>query len=103
MAVEELRRWTEPHAKQQTEQEEAASRREVERQQDAAVRAFADDVRGLRERFLELHALENAQEWGRRSEPCLAALFELFDLEPRVAYSLATEQITTPARRSAIR
>ncbi|MEX1046377.1 MAG: restriction endonuclease [Actinomycetota bacterium] len=92
-AVEELRRWTEPYLKQLTDQEEAASRQQMERQQHAAIRAFADDLGGLRDQFLELNSLEDAQERGQRFEKFVASLFELFDLEPRLAYSLSTEQI----------
>ena len=44
--------------------------------------------------FLALHASEDSpQERGRRFERFLTSLFELFDLEPRLAYSLEAEQI----------
>jgi hypothetical protein len=93
-AVEELRRWTEPFVRDQSEQQEAAARREVAVQQAAALREFTDDLRGLEAEFLAMHASDGSpQDRGRRFQTFLTALFELFDLEPRLAYSLGSEQI----------
>jgi hypothetical protein len=92
-AVAELRRWTAPFADQLDEQQEAASRRESSEQQAAALRAFADDLRVIKDEFYALHASDQPQDRGRRFERFVASLFELFDLEPRLAYSLESEQI----------
>lgn len=93
-AVDELGRWTEPYVRDQTEQQEAAARRETAVQQAAALREFTDDLRALEAEFLAMHASdESPQDRGRRFQDFLTALFELFDLEPRLAYSLESEQI----------
>jgi hypothetical protein len=70
------------------------ARREVAVQQAAALRKFTDDLRALEAEFLAMHASEESpQDRGRRFQDFLTALFELFDLEPRLAYSLQSEQI----------
>lgn len=63
-------------------------------QQAAALREFTDDLRALEAEFLAMHASdESPQDRGRRFQDFLTALFELFDLEPRLAYSLESEEI----------
>jgi len=47
----------------------------------------------LRTRFLELQTMDDRHERGRQLEKLLNDLFNLFDLHPRAAYSLAHEQI----------
>lgn len=61
--------------------------------QEAALRRFDDDVRSLRERFLALESSTRPHERGYALERLLADLFELFDMEPRLAYSANDEQI----------
>ncbi len=78
----------------------AASREAVRReseQEDAQVSARKlHDARlaELRDRFLQLHqSAEDAQQRGLDFEPLLNELFELWDLNPRAAYSIEHEQI----------
>ncbi len=68
-AVEELRRWTEPFVRDQSEQQEAAARREAAIQQAAALREFTDDLRGLEAEFLEMHASDESAREALGPEP----------------------------------
>ncbi|MFI7306984.1 restriction endonuclease [Micromonospora aurantiaca] len=68
--------------------EQAAYIQQVELQ-----RRFAQDLDDLRDRFLAMHVMTDVHERGRQFEDFLNNLFALFDLSPRLAYSLASEQI----------
>jgi Restriction endonuclease len=48
---------------------------------------------GLREQFVEMYAMSDPDERGRRFERLLNDLFGLFDLYPRAAYAIEHEQI----------
>lgn len=61
--------------------------------QAEALRRFNDDLKSLKDRFLDLQTETNVHARGYAFETLLADLFLLFDLEPRLSYTLATEQI----------
>jgi hypothetical protein len=92
-AVAELRRWTEQYASVLEEEERRAAGLAAARQQAEATRKFSDDLDELRQEFMALWLMSDAQARGRKFEPFLNKLFALFDMEPRLAYSLEHEQI----------
>jgi hypothetical protein len=92
-AVAELRRWTIEIAGLVAEDERVVRELKAAREQAEALRRFADDVDALQQSFLRLHAALDAQERGRAFEGFLATLFALFDMEPRLSYSLEREQV----------
>ena len=75
------------------EQERVERESRDERERIQGLRQFADDVTELRVRFLALHSAANPQQRGRDFEVLLTDLFKIFELEPRLAYSLDFEQI----------
>ncbi|WP_329177269.1 restriction endonuclease [Streptomyces sp. NBC_01477] len=56
-------------------------------------RSFAQRLSDLKDEFLRLESEPNRQKAGREFEPFLNQLFRLFDLDPRLSYSLPYEQI----------
>ncbi|UOT06786.1 restriction endonuclease [Rhodococcus opacus] len=76
---------------------EARDRSEVEREarnaQLADIARFADDIHGLKGQYLALHGSADPHGRGKAFEQLLTDLFLLFDMEPRLSYSLANEQI----------
>jgi hypothetical protein len=58
-----------------------------------ALRRFNDDLESLKARFIELQKEADAHKRGYAFESLLADVFLLFDLEPRLAYSISLEQI----------
>jgi hypothetical protein len=56
-------------------------------------RSFAQRLSDLKAEFLRLEKEPNRQKAGREFEPFLNQLFRLFDLDPRLSYSLPYEQI----------
>lgn len=75
------------------EQREAEQAANAERL--ASQTRFADELEGLRETFLSLatNQVMSPQQRGVEFESFLNRLFELFDLEPRLAYNLEREQL----------
>ena len=92
-AVAELRQWTQKYAEDRAEREQQEALWRTKREDAAALRRFSDAVTTLREDFLQLHGMADANERGRKFESFLGELFALFDMEPRLAYVLDTEQI----------
>lgn len=92
-AVARLKAATERFADRLEEQERLANEREANRTKDTALRKFADDLAGLKTRFLELSAATDARRRGYDFETFLANLFKIFDMEPRLSYSTELEQI----------
>ncbi len=92
-AVAELRRWSEEFSGLRAEEDRVAGELKAAREQAAALRRFADDVEALHQSFLRLCAALDPKERGEAFQGFLAALFSLFDMEPRLAYSLEREQI----------
>ncbi|WP_246144322.1 restriction endonuclease [Actinacidiphila oryziradicis] len=56
-------------------------------------RSFAERLQVLKSEFLRLESEANRQKAGREFEVFLNQLFRLFDLEPRLSYSLPFEQV----------
>lgn len=92
-AVEHLRKLTDRFADLVSDQERAAAEREARRAQDEAQRSFTAELDRLRMRFLQLQSESDAKARGHALEPLPTDLFVLFDMEPRLAYSLEREQI----------
>jgi len=92
-AVARLRDLTRDYADAVSERERIAADEEAQRGQREAQRRFADAIEQLRQRFLALQAITDRQQAGRELERLLTEFFVLFDMEPRLAYSLDREQI----------
>lgn len=92
-AVETLIQVTKRFSINQAEQERVRAAQEARRMQEAVLRQFSDDLASLHQKFLSMHGSENPQQRGRDFEKLLYNLFNLFDMEPRLAYNLETEQI----------
>ena len=58
-----------------------------------ALRRFNDDLESLKVRFIGLQKEADARKRGYAFESLLADIFLLYDLEPRLAYSISLEQI----------
>jgi len=58
-----------------------------------ALRRFNDDLESLKSRFIELQKETDAHQRGYAFESLLAEMFLLYDLEPRLAYTISLEQI----------
>lgn len=92
-AVAELRRHTKQYESLLNERERLEAERVAQEQQVALRRKFTTELDELRQRFLDMHQLQDVHARGREFEPFLNRLFDLFDLEPRLSYNLAHEQI----------
>jgi hypothetical protein len=92
-AVAHLARLTKSYSGALTERERIAADKEATQAQRDAQRRFSDEIEVLRQRFLELQGEADHQKRGKALEPLLTAFFVLFDMEPRLAYSLEREQI----------
>ncbi|MFE3547428.1 hypothetical protein ACFXN2_02025 [Streptomyces kronopolitis] len=58
-----------------------------------ATQGFAGKLSALKDQFQALRQMENRQRAGLLFEPFLNQLFNLFDLDARLSYELASEQI----------
>jgi hypothetical protein len=92
-AVAELQRWTDRYSGALAEQEKIAAARAAAAQQVEAARRFSDEVEALREQFMDMFSMEDPHQRGYALQKFLDRLFELFDLEPRLAYKLEHEEI----------
>ncbi|GAB2551749.1 hypothetical protein [Nocardia heshunensis] len=92
-AVAEVRRYAEVLAPWQEERQRLAAERRAHEQQAGLKRKFAEDLAALKIRFNNMHYMNNVHERGRKFEPFLYDLFELFDLEPKMAYVDRSDQI----------
>lgn len=92
-AVSRLRRLTKKYADLVSERERLAADQEARRGQVEAQRRFGDEIDQLRKRFLELQADADPHGRGRALEQLLTDFFVLYDMEPRLSYSLEREQI----------
>ncbi len=73
------------------DQERAAI--QARKAQTAALRRFSDDLASIKSTFIDLQSETDVHARGYKFEALLGDLFALFDLEPRLAYSLQNEQI----------
>jgi len=92
-AVADLKAYTAAYEDLISERERLEAERAAYTQQVELQRRFAEELDELRRRFLEMHAMADVHERGRQFENFLNSLFALFDLSPRLAYSLENEQI----------
>lgn len=93
-AVSNLRRVTKEFSKHQQEQDRIRAEQAASAEKQEANRAATAELESLKARFLELTArTDNVQQRGLKFEILLRDLFDLADLEPRMAYSLEYEQI----------
>ncbi len=92
-AVADLAKLVEPYTKARTERERLEAEVSAARALDEATHRFNREVETLKERFLALSSMSDAHARGRQFEPLLTDLFCLFDMEPRLAYTLEHEQI----------
>ncbi len=91
--VARLRELTARHADMVEAEDRLSAERETKRSQHDAQRKFCDEVDTLRQELVALHGSGDPHARGRSFEDLLARLFRLFDMEPRLAYDLAHEQI----------
>jgi hypothetical protein len=92
-AVATLQEITKEFAGRQQERERLRAEREANAAQTAALRQFSDELAALQGRFMVLQGSTQPQQRGRDFETLLNDLFKLFDMEPRLGYNTATEQI----------
>jgi Restriction endonuclease len=91
--VAELKTWVDRHRDVLDEREAVEAELAAYLADGATRRSTAAQLDKLRVRFLDLSAMTDRQEAGRRLEKLLDELFRLFDLEPRLSYNLVGEQI----------
>jgi hypothetical protein len=92
-AVARLQDLTRNYADALSERERIAADEEAQRGQREAQRKFADAIDELRQQFLALQTMTDRQQAGRELERLLTDFFVLYDMEPRLSYSLDREQI----------
>jgi len=92
-AVAKLKELTERHQGLLDEQEQFAAELAANQARMQAQQGFTAKLAELKKQFDDLAIMTNRQKAGRLFEPFLNTLFHLFDLEPRLSYELASEQI----------
>jgi hypothetical protein len=92
-AVATLQEITQEFADRQDERARREAQRAADATQAAALRQFSDELAALQTRFEALRGSTDHQQRGRDFETLLNDLFKLFDMEPRLGYNTATEQI----------
>jgi hypothetical protein len=92
-AVSHLKQVTQQYSSDLKETELRDVERKAAAAQAEAIRHFSDEVASILQRFLDLGKEIDKQARGYAFESLLADLFLLYDLEPRLAYSLELEQI----------
>lgn len=94
MAVAELRRYTIDHAAQQRAQDEFDQELAAFRKTNRNVQTFVRTLEALKAEFLAMSAdTSDPHQRGLNFETFLYKLFALFEMEPRLKYSLEYEQI----------
>ncbi|HUJ55953.1 MAG TPA: hypothetical protein VLW49_08200 [Gaiellaceae bacterium] len=92
-AVTRLRKYIQPY-EQQLAAAAAASARITQAKAEARLRqGTVEALRGLRQEYFELLAMDDAQRRGFAFEKWLHGLFELFDLDPRASFRNEGEQV----------
>ncbi|NJP46518.1 restriction endonuclease [Actinacidiphila epipremni] len=92
-AVADLKSWTERLQGVLDERAKVEAQRVEDEERQKHRRGFSQRLAELREEFLRLQAETNRQRAGRELETLLNNLFRLFDMQPRLGYELAYEQI----------
>lgn len=91
--VERLRQLVQKHNEKIEAEEEARLQRQKAAQKRTEKATQFGQLEKLKKQFYELVATQNAQERGRKFEPFLFDLFNLFDLYPRGSFFIVGEQI----------
>ncbi len=92
-AVAEVRRWTESYRGDIAEQDRISAETRAKAAQQDALRKFGQDLENLKMMFLQLDKSSDAVGRGHDFEEFLNDLFRLFDMEPRLNYSLEREEL----------
>jgi len=92
-AVASLKKVIVGYEAQMSDRERLDAQHAANRAQIEAQRRFGDEIDAIRDRFINLRAMEDPHERGRQFERLLTDLFLLFDMEPRLSYNLEREQI----------
>lgn len=92
-AVGRLRTVTARYREEAEARERSAAAREAEAARQAGIKQFADELSALRDRYIAMHSSTDPHKRGKEFEVLLTDVFLLFDMEPRLAYNLAREQI----------
>jgi histone H3/H4 len=92
-AVAYLREMTKNYAETLSEQATLNADADARHAQREAQRRFADELRGLLHRFMDLQSQLDPAKRGKDFERLLTDLFALFDMEPRLTYGLGREEI----------
>jgi hypothetical protein len=92
-AVARLKSLTTAFSDRLEERERSEASRQAVRAQSEAFRRFADEIEALKQEFIQLQAMTDPRKRGKEFEGLLSKLFRLFDMEPRLSYSLDREQI----------
>ncbi|WP_262849460.1 restriction endonuclease [Sphaerisporangium corydalis] len=93
VAVADLRRFTAQYGELLKAHADFAKDLEEYRRSATKQRNFSESLDLLKAEFLALQASSDPQQRGRAFEGFLYRLFELFDLEPQLAYNLEFQQI----------
>ncbi|WP_139025130.1 restriction endonuclease [Paenarthrobacter nitroguajacolicus] len=92
-AVARLARIAAPLAADNAEAERIQAEAERLRASAKARQLAAQDLATLKQEFLDLHAEQNPQKRGKSFEKLLTRLFDSYDLQPRMDYTVASDQI----------
>lgn len=93
-AVAEMKRWVARYVGALEERDRLEQETRTARSRQEAVRRFSDELHKLHERFLAMHGSDKPpQERGHDFQTFLSELFEHFDMEPRLEYTLDHEQL----------
>ncbi|WP_157884943.1 MULTISPECIES: restriction endonuclease [Mycobacterium] len=92
-AVGRLRTLTAPYREAVDARAKSAATRASQAAKRGVLKQFSDDLRALHDRYVILHSSDDPHGRGKKFELLLTDLFLLFDMEPRLSYSLAHEQI----------
>lgn len=92
-SVAQLAAVTAQYASHALAQEKLRAGREAERARRDDLRRFEQDIADLKVRFLALQSAADPRRRGYDFEALLTDVFKIFDMEPRLAYRIGTEQI----------
>ena len=73
--------------------ERAAAAKATYAAKQADLRQFSDELRALHDGYVAMHKADDPHQRGKEFEALLTDVFLLFDMEPRLSYSLTHEQI----------
>jgi hypothetical protein len=92
-AVGRLRIVVAPYRAEGETNARSVAAREAHSAKQAGIKQFSDELRVLRDQYLEFHGSTDPHQRGKVFEVLLTDLCVLFDMEPRLSYNLPYEQI----------